>query len=399
MLKYAWREILQRKNRSMAAVFSYALAVIIFSALISLLRNSDDSMYKTLQSTGTHFIAFKPMPCNCFLLKDQNKGEGFTANGTRTSVISTEIINEIKKFPSIGDASASLMFFFRDSISTLGFTIAGFTPENKISAANTTCAATDLIEGNFITSYDTSSVMIEHSYSISKNFHIGDSIKIANKIFRIKGIVNAGIRPIKADIYMPFHQAEEVISTRTWNPIQNLLNVILVESANARVHNQAMLDVKNLLGKDNVVSSYACHKPAASAINLNKKTLWFASILITLFIILHIFRNQYASIVERKREIGILHSIGWSGKTIMLFINYEFMLQTSIGGITGSLVTFLYNYIISLTQFADSVLFLSDSYQILITGFGLTFLTSMISAIMISYYTLSILPMKTLRTP
>ena len=86
MWKYAWREIIRRKGRSIAAICSYALAVMIFSVLVSLLQYSERSQYKTLYNTGTHFIAFSPVCCNLPLLKDETH-EGFWANGSRSSIM------------------------------------------------------------------------------------------------------------------------------------------------------------------------------------------------------------------------------------------------------------------------------------------------------------------------
>ncbi len=389
MWKYSWREIIRRKNRSLAAILSYTLAVIVFSLLISLLQESDLSMNKTLQNTGTHFIAFRPVCCNLPQLRDV-RNEGFWANGTRSAVLSTQILDEVKKLPSVSDASAMLMFLFQDSIRHVSFTVAGFMPENNISVANTTCASTDLIEGRYISSSDTNEVMIEHSYAISRVIHVGDSIRIADKYFRVKGIVNAGIRPVKADVYMPFSQAESAISTRTWNPLKDQMNIILVESVNAHVHTQAMQDVKNLLGKDNIVSSYACHKPAASALDLNRYTLLFASILMVLFVFIHVIRNQYASVVERKREIGILHSIGWSNSNISLFVVDEFITQTMIGGIGGCIFATVY-------QFSTQTL-TTNTFMISMTGFCVIVLTSIISGFIVVSIVLRKRPTNNLRT-
>ena len=395
MWKYAWREIIRRKKRSTAAIFSYGLAVVIFIVLISLLRSSDQSMYQTLKSTGTHFIAFKPVCCNFPLLKNEIN-EGFWANGSRSQPMPIELVDTIKNLSSVADASPFLLYLFRDTVGHSSFTIAGFIPENRISVANTTCATTDIIDGRFLTSQDTNAIMLEQSFAVSHYLGVGKVLTIEDRTFCIVGVVNAGIRPAKADVYMPYRQAEEVISLRTWNPIEKEMNIVLVESANAEMHKQAMQDVIRVLGKENLISTYACYNPASTVISLNRETLWLLTILIGIFICVHVLRTQYASIVERNHEIGILYSMGWSRRRIISLIGSEFIIQATLGGILGCVVGMVLQVI-----FSASPMLLSggdSSLEIILWGFGTAFSSALLSGYSAALFATATKPMNNLRT-
>lgn len=396
MLKYAWREIIRRKGRSVAAILSYALATMIFSVLISLLQYTEYSEYKTLYNTGTHFIAFSPVCCNLPLLRDETH-EGFWANGGRSSLIPLEMIDTIRNLHSVRDASPALMFRLKDSLNNVGLTLSGFDPLNTISVANTICSATDIISGRYISPDDSNAIMVEESYARSHKLLVGKSLILAGIPVSIIGIVQAGIRPVKADLYTTFQGAERIINRRTWNPLNREMNIILVESANAQVHNQAILDVKNILGKDNIISSYSCHTPAREAMNLNRQMLWLGVIFVTIFIIVHVTRNQYASLVERRREIGILQSMGWSGKRIVATIGNEFLLQAFIGGIFGGYFAILSQLAIPKSSSSCHILCAIDCYGNTLIGFGIIMTLVGFLGILLTCISVRLRPIKNLQ--
>jgi len=393
MWKYAWRELIRRKGRSSAAIAGYALAVIIFSVLLSLLYYSDQSMNRTLQNTGTHFIVYKPACCNLFRLKDATQ-EGFWANGNRSSLVPINLIERIKQLPSVADASPLLSFLFKDSVTHSEYTVVGFIPENKISVVNTTCAAADVVNGRFINSTDTTSVILEQSFALSQHLNVGQSITLQHRTFTILGTVNAGIRPVKADIYLPLQQAKQLINQRMLVPLEDEINIVLVESAHARLHQQAVQDVMELLGKDHLVSSYACHTSAAKALTISHATLWFCIVLMTLFVFVFVIRNHYASLVERRREIGILQSMGWARKRIVCFLELEFILQASIGSALGMYLAVVYQLFIPAQRPLCHILCAIDSFGISFLGFTITCGTAVLSGLLVARHATGLFPMK-----
>jgi putative ABC transport system permease protein len=397
MWKYAWREIIRRKGRSAAAICSYALASIIFSVLISLLQYSERSQYKTLHSTGTHFIAFSPVCCNLPMLKDETH-EGFWANGSRSAVMPLNLIDTIKSLSSVRDASPFLMFRFADSLIGSEMLVGGFDPNNNISVANTTCSTTDVISGRFITPDDTNSIMLEESFALSHRIIVGKCVKIAGTSFQVVGVINPGIRPAKADIYMTFKQAEKIISRRTWNPIKDEMNIVLVESKDAQTHNQAVQEVMRILGKDKIVSSYSCHNPAAEAININQRLLWLGMVFVTIFIAVHVVRNHYASIIERRREIGILQSMGWQMKRIALVIGYEFILHALLGGILGVYIAIIIQILLPASRSSCHILCAVDSFGNTLIGSGLVLFIAAISALSFTFCFARLRPITNIKT-
>jgi putative ABC transport system permease protein len=155
-----------------------------------------------------------------------------------------------------------------------------------------------------------------------------------------------------------------------------------VESKNAHVHNKVMTEVSRVLGKESLISTYGCFKPASSAMDINKKVLGFLFILVFAFVMIIAFKNQYSSIVERRHDLGVLSAIGWSNKNIITMILLESILQILIGGIFAVILFSVF----VLTLPLQSIIPTATELHIYIAGFifFFGFLTTAVAGIIAS---------------
>jgi putative ABC transport system permease protein len=194
------------------------------------------------------------------------------------------------------------------------------------------------VAGRFLLPQDSGRVMVEEAYALLKKIRINDSITISNRAFTVTGIVNTGIRPVKANIYMIDRDAERAVQNRLRScAIGNRTNVLLVEAQNAKVHDSAMKSIKALF-PSLAFSSYNCYKSAATAMGLNETAVWTLTIVITTAALALSMKTQLTSVVERRRDIGILKSIGWSDGHVVSQILVESALQAILGGLLGCLL-------------------------------------------------------------
>jgi putative ABC transport system permease protein len=403
-MKCAIRELTRRRNRTIANIIGYTLAVTAMVVLVSVLFFSRDTAGQVLTSTGTHFIAFNSLTkCNkgqtghCFENTKDSKREGFVANGVKTKMLSSVWIPDIKKLPAVKDASAYLSFRFMDPQDGHQFVVGGFDPQSK-AVATTCCAESDIVEGRFLTANDKKMVMLEQAYSINKDKHANDIINIAGVPFTIIGVVNPGIRPAKADVYMHFDEAEKVISRRTVVPLKNEMNIVLVEVKSSKLQKEAMKEVQSVI-PDLVISSYACWKPAATVMGMNEKSVWLLAILLCLATVSLALRSQWASVIERRRDIGIMKAIGWTNRVVVEQILTESMLQALIGGVAGCIIALLIlllipaQYILGGTE--SMVVALSP--LVFVSGLALSLLGGAIAGILPARYAANQSPADALR--
>jgi putative ABC transport system permease protein len=330
---FAWKGFIRRKSRFVASVLGFSLAVLVFTTVRAISKQSQRSIGRVLTHTGTHFIAYKPFCCSPPFL-NQNANEGFYANGIPSQPLPANLLEEIGRLPSVADAAPFLLFRIADGESTT--MIGGIDPSKPAVLANTSCSASDIVEGRFLAPEDSQKALAEQSFAVVRNLRAGSIFRIKGLAFQIVGVVNPGIRPAKADIYMMIQDAENVIGRSATMPLKGLMNIILVESAGAHVHRQAMNDVQKILGDSGLISTYGCYQPASLSLKMNDRALRWLSWVTFLFAMLLAVKTQAGSVNERRRDIGILCSMGWSRFRITALMSCEALIQAGIGALIGA---------------------------------------------------------------
>jgi len=338
LIKCATRELLRRKTRTIIVIFGYVISVVVFIVLSNILIYSKMAAGEILKHTGTHFMAIIP-GCgrkNCGV-RLHDHSEGLEINGVQTLPISEKMINYVKKLPEIKDASLFLSFRIRDTKSKMFITIGGFDPINDYAVKTTCCAAGDVIAGRFLTSADTNTVLIHENYARVQRYSVYDTIVISGSPCIVVGIINPGIRPAQADIYISMKYARKLVQKRlNGSSISRRGNALLVETASSILHDKAL----DYLKKEGLVlSTYKCYKPAAKVIGINEKSVWLLIMLIVVGVIMFALKSQLSSVLERMRDLAILRAIGWSGTNIILLIITESVIQALIGWLVGCIVS------------------------------------------------------------
>ena len=334
----AWRELRRRKARAIVTVCGYALAVGAAVAIGGALRLSREAADRVLAATGTHFIAFVPASGTCPGCAVKRSGipeEGFCASGVAAALFPADLVERVRKLPTVKDAAAYLLYRFKDPRDGHAFTVGGFDVNNTLAVGTTCCCATDVIAGRFLTAQDRRSVLAEEAYAQLRGLKVGDRVRVGGAWFTVVGVVNPGIRPAKADIYMPFDEASAAISARlSSQPIRDEANVVLVEVARATVQDEAIRSVRALL-PGLVVSSYACYRPASEVMGISARAAWLLMAVLAAAALLLAAKTEWSWVIERRREIGILKAVGWTDRNVVAQILAESVLQAAAGSILG----------------------------------------------------------------
>jgi putative ABC transport system permease protein len=346
IVQHAWCELRRRKARTLTTVMGYCLAVSSMVILVGILQASGRGSAGILDHTGTHFVAFAPAdrglcgPCQA-LANSQGQAEGFVAFGTRVNLMPHTFADKIRALPSVADVSPYLQYRFRDPNDGHLYTIGGFDPNNSLVVGTTSCAATDVVSGRFLASQDRGKVLLEQAYAQLMHLVTGDTIRVGGGTFSVAGIINPGIRPARADVYMPYQEAERlIVSCVPGLSLAGQANIILVEVKDSSKQEEAIRDVKSLY-PDLVISSYACYRPASQARQINTTAMAVLVAAIGVFTVLLAMALQLSVMVERRRELGILKTLGFSNDRIMGQIVLESMLQAGAGAVVAGVCVLL----------------------------------------------------------
>ncbi|MDN4185619.1 MAG: ABC transporter permease [Dehalococcoides mccartyi] len=402
ILHYAWIEIIRRPARSIGNMLGYSLALAIVIVLFSVLSFSQDASTAVLNSTGTHFITYLPQ-CNteaCAVDLKDPLHEGFIANNTPAKVISADIVSQITALDTVKDASAFILFRFYDEATAKYTLVAGFDPLNDTAVKTNCCAAGDIIQGEFLTPTDTGLVMLEESFALAENLPVGFRLDIGGQSFQVGGIINAGIRPGKADVYMPINELRTLINTRLNTALpSDATNIILVESAGANVHYQAINQVEEIMGDRSLVSTYACSKPASTAMGIGENGIWLISGILLISVIALALKSEYSAVLERRRDIGILKAIGLNNSTIVWQITAQSVIQALIGAGAGILLGIILIYAVPFASLSGIVSqdTLGIDWTVTLSAFGLAMAGGIIAGIIPALSAASMRPAESLR--
>jgi len=313
----------------------------------------------------------------CLNIANENmNSEGFVAFGTLTNLIPHEFATEIENLSTVAEAAPYLQYRFRDPNDGYLFTVGGFDTNDVMVVGTTCCAATDIVEGSFLAEDDKGKVLLEQAYAQLRGLKVGDAILVTGQEFSVQGIINPGIRPAKADIYMLYSDAESLVEKQLPNvSLQGQANLILVEVSQSSEQDQAIRAVKSLY-PDLVVSSYACYKPASQANKISAASITVLVIVIGVFTVLLGMRSQLASMVERRQELGILKTIGFSNARVIGQILTESVLQVALGAVIAVLIVLLIMPTMLIKPLADMNIVVSGGLwlQISIAAVGLSLL-------------------------
>lgn len=332
LLGYAWKELTRRKARTMLCVVGYAVAVAAVVAVVSIGSPQVRAQTDLLLGVGTHLIGFVPDPAyQCA------GGVGPCAQGVYTMMLGGEVLAKARAIPGVRAVAPYLLFQQQNLVNNTTVTIGGLDLGN-ISTEINVCPPEDVIEGRYIEPADTACVMAEESFAVARRLRVGDTVEAFGRTFEVIGIVNTNIRAVKANLYAPMAVVKEILAeARCVKPESGDFNVVLVEVSDARLMERVRDALQGILTGGAIVS-FNCYAPARESVAVTRATAWVFLALVALFVALLAAKSQWTSVVERKKEIGVLKALGWPSGWVTRQVMAEAILQALAGGMLGCLI-------------------------------------------------------------
>jgi len=339
-MKYLFKELRRHYGRTIASISGYAISTLFILLVLSVTLTNEKSSFGILKGTGTHFIVYIPTNTSCCVNCNNEDSKGsLTAEGVNTIMLTTDLIDSIKKIKGVRDAAPYLLYKLYEPKYNSDISLGGI-DMNSIATKNNVCAVTNLIAGKFLSDRP-DEIVAEESFAMAHNLSVGDTLKIYGGKLVLTGIVNSGIKPGKADIYAPIENVRKILKEdlKCISPGFDM-NIILVEVTDSRIHSQVISQLKQRM-KYFSVSSYNCYQPASETMTIIEKASRLLAILIFIFLLIFSAKTQLTSLLERSREIGILKSLGWSNTRLSNQIIFLSLIQAFIGVIIGIFLGFL----------------------------------------------------------
>jgi putative ABC transport system permease protein len=189
--------------------------------------------------------------------------------------------------------------------------------------------------GPFRGPYD---VMVDEYYARQHKVHVGDTIMLLNRPWRVSGIFEPGML---ARLVVPLSTLQDLTANT------GKVSMIYVKLDNPDETDRTVSRLQNVL-KDYRIYSMAEFTSLYSASNIPmlQAFIWVVIGLGVVVGFLAVLLSMYTAVLERTREIGVLKALGASPAYILNILLRETTLLAIAGSILGIILSFLTRFII-----------------------------------------------------
>jgi putative ABC transport system permease protein len=397
--RIAFRNLKQKKVRSLLTVLGIFLAILTIFVLLSISLGLSDFVNEQFEMLGTDKFFIQP--------KGQLGSPG-TGGAVELTLDDVDVVDKVKgvdiaAYFTIGNGKID----FKEQ--TRYYMIMGVPTEGKIMELLFEAADLDIEDGRFIKDSDQKKIVMGYNYKYRKLFDKpvkpGDVIEINDVEFGVVGILDSVGNPADdQQVYISFDDFKELFESGErvdiiWTQIK------LGEDIN-EVADRAERKLMKHRDVDEKTSDFTISTPEELLETfgsvLNILTVFLVGIGAISIIVggIGIANTMYTSVLERNKEIGTMKAIGAKNSDILLIFVIESGLLGLVGGILGVGIGALIAKTIEFIGVAliGSEMLRASMNPILIGGclaFG--FLIGVISGVLPSYQASKLKPVEALR--
>jgi putative ABC transport system permease protein len=344
MFNFAVKELLKRKKLYLLSVITVALV----TALIIIL-NSLGTAYKDASK-----LPFQSVQGTIVIQKNGNVPEDVSGVLLSCSLapINLGVVNEISQFQGVKNISSSLALWVFDS--DYFKRVLGVNWDDSFGKN----LKAKVIEGSIPS--NNQEVLIEKTYAQQHSLKVGQEVGTGGHSFKISGIIQtAGNEIVASDIYLNMAIAQQMAyqskNLQAIEPFDKTdVNIIFVDADQtnmANVTNQIKTTMNSggavagqtplgqTIGDYNIYTPESFDSQISSLFKVSDKLTWIISLIIFIGGALIITRSVLHSIVERRKEFGIMKSVGFRSWDVQKEIFAETILQISVGFVAGLIIS------------------------------------------------------------
>ncbi len=378
-LPFILMNLKRRKLRSYLTIIGIIVGVVAIVSLMSLSEGLKTGITDEFAKTGAQKITITS--------KYIQFGQGSDSGLTTDDVREIEKIQEIEFATGYLSSQTSSKFSREERF----VTITSFETKNyeKILFLE----GKEILRGKIIDNDKAKEVVIGFDLFNSSNFFgkeikIGDTIEISNQNFKIIGVLkDTGNRSADRVMYISMDNMREITNS---NDIEvDSIYAVVKDNSDVEEAGKKIEDRLERFRKDNdfVVTT------AKKALEDREETLKVVSIIVIGIAAISllvggigILNSMYTSVLERKKEIGIMKAIGARREDILKIFLLESGIIGLIGGIIGTIGGFLISFIVYIIgRFAEVEIAISFDISIILIALSFSFLLGLLAGFMPAY--------------
>lgn len=360
MFYYAIKELLKRNKLYLLNVMTIGLVTLMVITL-----NSLSAAYREAAR-----LPFEDIQGNIIIQKNGNVPE--TISGVLLSCslapIPQDLISRISKIDGVKDISAalSLWVFDPDNFKRVSGVDLHDNFGKKLSAK--------LIDGS-VPSTD-NQILVDKTYAQKYSLEVGRETTISGQHFTVAGIVGtAGNEVMASDIYLNLgaaqkmaYQSENLQRVETFNETD--VNIIFVDVSQPDLKtvtqdiegivtgsgiNTGKTPLGQTIGSYNIYTPQSFENQISTVFRISDKLTWVISLILFIGAAIIVARNALRIILERRREFGIMKTVGFRNRDIQSEINLETFILILTGFFAGLILSAVAVVVLSRTTVSIAI--------------------------------------------
>ncbi len=330
----AWRNLWRHKRRTLITASSIAFGVLLAVTF----TGAGDYFYTRMIDAGANMgmghitLAapdFNRAPSSKKVLKDTDS-----------------LLAQIKQMPEVKDVMARIQgqAMFASAHKSVGGMFFGVVPEQESAESNLFIKA--MIEGGMPTSASDKTIVLGVDLARKLKLTMGKKVvytttdingEIVSAIARVGGLFQTGSNEIDGAVaLLPLHSVQKVLGYQ-----QNEVSVLAVILHDQR-HSHQLRDKMQAMSQFShieVLNWQQTQPDLAGMIAVDKSSNTISQLLIALLVAAGILNTMLMSVLERKREFGIMMALGMSPRNLFVLVMLESFWLAVLGLIIGTIVT------------------------------------------------------------
>ncbi|MCK9292708.1 MAG: ABC transporter permease [archaeon] len=251
-----------------------------------------------------------------------------------------------------------------------------------------------LLKGKLITSKKSNEIIIGYDYYndyeklFNKRLDVGDKVKIDNSYYKVVGVLkDTGNPSLNQNNYISIDVLRDL--TDTDEKIVDVIYAVIKTGKDVEVVGQK---IEEKLERAKGESDFVVTTPKQAAEDqqdiLNIISIVVIGIASISLLVggIGIVNSMYTSVLERRKEIGVMKAIGAKKKDILLIFVLEAGMIGLLGGIIGTIGGFLLAYSVTIIGTPIGATFAIDfSFSIIALALGVSFVLGIVAGFLPAY--------------
>ena len=338
--RYVFQELRHHHHRTAVNILGIAVGIAFFVAMNALGSAYQEALRLPLKNVGADVVVQKAQkrPENSPLTNTAMQGIRLPFANQLLSATEQDAINDL---PEVSDKAASLLLW---EFAPDGFkTMMGLNPAQP--GLGPVKVKDWIVEGRFLE--QNGEIILEKHFARFKNAKLNDSILIANKPFKVVGLlsIKEGAQIAAANSYISIDDAGALLGS---NP--NEVNIVYLRLKDPSLQSIVKSKIEKSASGITVVSADSSLEVMGGISKISGQFAVILSWMALAGAILLIVRSMIANLATRANQIGILKAVGWTSKNVHCQIMAEALLQSLTGGALGLIFGYSAAFLLSNAQ-------------------------------------------------